>query len=125
MSKSINLIQHKLFQKQCDLLLEDQNVRFAGFLDHMGNLMAGKFKDGVVPLHDELERQKLYLEIVLRERTLQDFDYDLGSVDFSVSRRAKIAMFTFQFSDHILFVSTEINVNLDKTAQKIRSVCEI
>lgn len=125
MSKSINLIQHKLFQKQCDLLLEDQNVRFAGFLDYMGNLMAGKFKDGIIPLHDELERQKLYLEITLRERTLQDFDYDLGSVDFSVSRRAKVTMFTFQFKNHILFVSTEINVNLDKTAQKIRSVCEI
>jgi len=125
MSKSINLIQHKLFQNQCDLLLEDQNVRFAGFLDYMGNLIAGKFKDGIVPLHDELERQKIYLEIVLRERTLQDFDFDLGSIDFSVSRGAKITMFTFQFKDHILFVSTEININLDEIAQKIRSVCEI
>ena len=125
MSKSINLAQHHLFQKQCDLLLKDPKVRFAGFLDNMGNLMAGSFKDGIIPLHDELERQKLYLEIVLRERTLQEFDYDLGSVDFSISRRAKVAMFTFQFKNYFLVVSTEINVNLHKTAQKIKSVCGI
>ena len=125
MSKSINLIEHKLFQKQCDLLLENPNIRFAGFLDNMGNLIAGRFKEGLTPLHDELERQKLYLEIVLREKMLQEFDYDLGSVDFSISRRAKVTMFTFQFEDHFLFVSTEIKVDLDKTAQEIRSICEI
>jgi len=125
MLKAINLVQHELFQKQCDLLLDDQSVRFAGFIDNMGNLIAGKFKDGITPFHDELARQKLYLEIVLRERTLQDFDYDLGSVDFSVSRRSKITIFTFQFKDNVLFVSTEVNVNLDETAQKIRSICEI
>ena len=125
MLKSINLIEHKLFQKQCDLLLENPNVRFAGFLDNMGNLIAGHFKEGLTPLHDELERQKLYLEIVLREKMLQEFDYDLGSVDFSISRRAKVTMFTFQFKDHFLFVSTEIKVDLDKTAQEIRSICEI
>ncbi len=55
----------------------------------------------------------------------QDFDYGLGLVDFSVSRRAKITISTFQFKDHILYVSTEINVKLDETTQKIRSVCEI
>lgn len=125
MSKSINLIQHKLFQKQCDLLLEDPLVRFAGFLDNMGNLIAGRFKDGITPLNDELERQKLYLEIVLREKTLKEFNYDLGSVDFTVSRRAKITMFTFQFDDNILFVSTENTLDLDKTAQKIRNICGI
>lgn len=125
MLKSINLTEHNLFQKQCDLLLEDPEIRFAGFLDNMGNLMAGRFKDGIIPLHDELERQKLYLEIVLRERTLQEFDYDLGSVDFTVSRRSKVTMFTFQFKDHVIFVSTEIKVDLDKTAHRIRSVCGI
>lgn len=125
MSKSIDLIEYHLFQKQCSLLLEDPKVRFAGFLDSMGNLIAGKFKEGITPLHDELERQKLYLEIVLREKTLQEFDYDLGTIEFTVSRRSKVTVFTFQFNDHILFVSTEINVDLDETAQKIRNICGI
>ncbi len=125
MSKSINVTQHRLFQKQCDLLLEIPNTRFAGFLDSMGNLIAGRFKENIVPLHDESERQKFYLEIVLREKTLQDFDYDLGSADFSVSRRTKITVFTFPIKDKILFVTTEVNVELDKMAQQIRSVCEI
>jgi len=125
MLKSINRTQHKLFQKQCDLLLEDQSIRFVEFLDIMGNLIAGGFKDGITPFHDELERQRLYLEIVLREKILQDFDYDLGTVDFSVSRRTKINIFTFPFKNYVLFVSTEINLELDKIAQKIRNVCGI
>ena len=48
---------------------------------------------------------------------LQGFDYDLGLVDFSVSRRAKITIFTFQLGSHSLCF-TEINVKLDETAQK-------
>jgi len=37
MLKSVNLIHYELFQKQCDLLLKDQDVRFVGFLDNMEN----------------------------------------------------------------------------------------
>lgn len=125
MYQSVNLLEYKLCHKKCELLLKEPEIRFAGFLDEMGNLIAGGFKDGVVPLHDETERRKLHMETVLREKIGQEFDYDLGSVEFSSSRRKKVVTFTFPFDEKFLLVSTQLDVDIDKTAQKIVNICRI
>jgi len=91
----------------------------------MGSLIAGGFKDGVTPFHDESERRKLYIETVLVIKTTQEFDYDLGSVDYIATRRKKVITFTFDLDDRILFVSTESNVDIEKTAQKIIRICGV
>jgi len=105
--------------------LQEPEIRFAGFLDPMGNLIAGGFREGVTPLNEESERLKLHIEIILRVKTEQDFDYDLGTVEYSASRRKKVITFTFAFDDKVLFVSTETNVEIEKTAQKIMKICGI
>ena len=119
MLQSVNLKEYHLCHQKCNLLLEESEIRFAGFLDSMGNLIAGGFKDNVTPLHDESERRKLHIETVLGIKTTQEFDYDLGSVDYIASRRKKVITFTFALNDKVLFVSTESNVDIEKTAQKI------
>ncbi len=125
MLQSINLNEYQLHHQKCGLILQEPEIRFAGFLDYMGNLIAGGFKDGVTPLHDESERRKLYIEIVLGVRTTQEFDYHLGSVDYIAARRKKIITFTFALNDKVLFVSTKSNVDIEKTAQKIIKICGI
>ena len=42
----------------CEKLVTEPEIRFAGFLDMMGNLVAGKFKEGIEPLKDDDERKK-------------------------------------------------------------------
>ncbi len=125
MSKSVNLLEYQLYHRKCDLLLQETEIRFAGFLDLMGNLIAGGFREGITPLDEESERLKLHMETILRVKTEQDFDYDLGTVEYSVSRRKKVITFTFAFDDKVLFVSTETNVEIEKTAQKIMKICSI
>ncbi len=105
--------------------MQETEIRFAGFLDPMGNLIAGGFKEGVTPLDEDSERLKLHIETVLRIKTEQDFDYDLGTVEYSVSRRKKVITFTFSLDGKVLFVSTETNVEIEKTAQKIMKICSI
>lgn len=119
MFQSVKLKEYFLYHKKCDLLLKETEIRFACFLDPLGNLIAGGFKDGVIPLHDESERQKLQIETVLRSKTEQEFDYDLGKVEYSVSRRKKVITYTFDFGEKILFVSSELDVDIENTAQKI------
>ncbi len=125
MLQSVNLKEYQLHHQKCGLILQEPEIRFAGFLDYMGNLIAGGFKDGITPLHDESERRKLYLEIVLGVKTTQEFDYHLGSVDYIAARRKKVITFTFALNDKILFVSTKSNVDIEKTAQKIIKICGI
>lgn len=125
MLQSVKLLEYQLFHKTCKLLLKEPEIRFSGFLDPMGNLIAGGFKKGIKPLHDESERRKLYMQIVLRTKTRQDFDYDLGSVGYAIARRKKVVTFTFQVNGTVLFVSTQPNIDLDNTAQKIMKICGI
>ena len=119
MLQSVNLKEYQLYHEKCNLILQEPEIRFAGFLDSMGNLIAGEFKDGIIPFHDESERRKLYIETVLGIKTAQEFDYDLGSVDYIAARRKKVITFTFALNDKVLFVSTESNIDIEKTAQKI------
>ncbi len=125
MLQSVNLKEYRLCRRKCNLLLREHEIRFAGFLDTMGNLIAGGFKDGITPLHDESERRKLHIMMVLGIKTSQDFDYDLGSVDYIAVRRKKVITFTFVLADQVLFVSAELNVDIEKTAQKIINICGI
>jgi len=123
MFQSVNLKEYQLYRHKCNLLLQESEIRFTGFLDAMGNLISGGFKNDVIPLHDESERRKLHIETVLGIKTKQEFDYDLGSVDYIATRRKKVITFTFTLDDRVLFVSTETNVNIEKTAQKIIQIC--
>ena len=111
--------------QKCEVLLKEPEIRFAGFLDMMGNLVVGSFRDGVKPLKNEDERKKMFIEVVLRIRTRQEFDDNLGPVDYAAARRQKVVTFTFLLEDKVLFVSAEPDVDIDKTAYKIMDLCSI
>lgn len=124
MSKQESL--HDKFTRKCDLLLEEDDIRFAGLLNSMGNLVAGGFKKGVEPLKDEVERKKMFMEAVLRVRTRQDFDDNLGPVRYAASRRDAVVMMTFPvLNDHVLLISAEPHVDIDSTAKNIMNRCEL
>jgi len=124
-SQSVNLVEYRLYHKKCGLLLKLPEIRFAGFLNSMGNLIAGGFKEGILALNDESERQKLHIQTVLRGKIEQEFNYDLGSVVYSATRRNKVVTFTFPIDGKVLFVSTQLNVDIEKTANKIIEISGI
>ncbi len=125
MLQSVNLKEYQLYHQKCNLLLQESEIRFAGFLNPMGNLIAGGFKENISPLNDESERRQLHIKAVLDLKTTHDFDFDLGSVDYIAVRRKKVITFTFELDDRVLFVSTELHIDIEKTAQKIIKICGI
>jgi hypothetical protein len=111
--------ENQSYQQKCDLLIKEPEIRFAGFLDFMGNLVVGKFREDVMPLKNEDERKKMFIEAVLRIRTRQDFDENLGRVEYAAARRTNVVTFTFLVDDKVLFVSADPDVDIDVTARKI------
>ena len=111
--------ENKTDQQRCQSILELPEIRFAGFLDYMGNLIEGDFKDGLCPMKDEPERKKMFVEAVLRIRTRQDFDDKLGPVEYASARRKNVVTMTIPFDDKVLFVSAAPDADIDKTARKI------
>ena len=111
--------ESKTDQQRCQSILKLPEIRFAGFLDYMGNLIVGDFKPGLSPLKDEYERKKMFVEAVLRIRTRQDFDDKLGAVEYASARRKNVVTMTIPFSEKVLFISAEPDVDIDKIARKI------
>ena len=108
----------------CEKLVTEPEIRFAGFLDMMGNLVAGKFKEGIEPLKDDDERKKMFIEAVLRIRTRQEFDENLGPVKYAAARREKVVTMTFLIGKTVLFISANPDIKIDDTAGKILGILE-
>ena len=113
------------YEEKCKNLLKDSDIRFAGLINHMGHLVAGGMKQGITPLEDEADMRKLYMELILRVSTRKEFDYSLGPVEYSASRRKNAVMLSFPIDNKVLLVSTNINVNIDEIAKKIKKICGI
>ena len=64
----------------------------------------------------------MFIEAVLRIRTRQDFDDNLGAVEYAAARRANVVTLTFLVNGMVLFVSAEPDVDIDQTARKIQSL---
>jgi hypothetical protein len=112
----------KKLEQTCENLVNEPEIRFAGFLDMMGNLIAGKFKPGIEPLKDDSDRKKMFIEAVLRVRTRQEFDENLGPVKYAAARREKVVTLTFLVDNTVLFISANPDIDIDDTAKKILGI---
>jgi len=109
-------------KNNCEKLLKEPEIRFAGILDPMGNLVAGGFRSDVEPLKDDAERKKLFMEVVLRQKTREEFDYNLGPVEYAAARRKNVVIMIFPIEKNVLFISAEKNIEIDPTAAKIMEI---
>lgn len=107
------------YQKQCKKILSEPEIRFVGIISEMGKLIAGDFKKGIIPLEDDSERQKIYMELALRVVTRREFDSSMGRVKYSASRREKVVVMSFPLKNCILMVVAEPSVSIDRLAYRI------
>jgi len=114
--------EYSIFQQKCDLLLKEDEIRFAGLINSMGKLVAGGPKEGTDQLKDEAELQKMFLELALRVSMRMEFDYSLGPVKYSASRREKAVMMSFPINNNVLLVIIDPLIDIDKFAQKVLKI---
>jgi len=113
------------FDQKCMILLKEPEIRFAGLVSPMGHLVAGGMKEGLKPLEDDADMRKLYMELILRVSTRQEFDQTLGIVEYSASRREKAVVMSFPIGNKVLLISANTDVNIDETAKKIKKIAGI
>ena len=119
-----NNINETLYEQKLDEIFEEKDIRFAGFVDIDGNLIKGKFREGIIPFETDEEQQKIFRELAYRVSTRKHFDYSMGSVKYSASRRERLVMMSFPLKNSILLITTEPNVNIDRIAYRIIQILE-
>jgi hypothetical protein len=114
-----NEIPESLFKQILDEIFSEKEIRFAGFVNMKGNLDEGKFREDIIPFENDDEQQQIFRELALRISTRKKFDYSMGAVKYSASRREKVVMMSFPLKNTSLLITAEPNVNIDRLAYKI------
>ncbi len=115
----VNDIPERLFKQKLDEILSEQEIRFAGFVNMQGELVEGQFREDVVPFENDEDQKRVFRELAVRISTRKNFDFSMGAVKYSASRREKLVMMSFPLKNIILLITTEPNVNIDRLAYKI------
>lgn len=93
--------------RKCNELLNDDQIRFAGIINKLGNLIAGGFKDGISPFMPEEHLRMMYMQMVLEISMRKDFDVSLGEINYITALRNKALMISLPIDDHLLLISAE------------------
>lgn len=109
----------KMFDEKINDILKEKEVRFVGIIDSEGNLLKECFRKGLVPFENDEEQKKIFQELAVRVSTRKKFDYSMGRVKYSASRREKLVMMSFPIDGYILLITADPHVNIDRLAYKI------
>ena len=115
---SVDVPENTFVEKLTQILLEKE-IRFAGFVDLSGKLVEGRLREGIIPFENDEEQQQIFRELALRVSTRKNFDYSMGAVKYSASRREKLVMMSFPLKKSILLITADPHVNIDRLAYKI------
>ena len=112
-----DILQNRIFEQKCNLLLNEKEIRYVGIINKMGSQMAGGYKSTITPLVDE-EEHKICLEHTLEIMLTRDLDEALGSIDSIVTKRKKVMMITIPMRDFSLLISAEKSGDSEKIIKK-------
>lgn len=87
----------------------------------MGKKIAGNFKEGVTSLLPDIENQRMYVQLTLEYLMRKDFDKQLGSVDYIVSRRTNVTMISIPTKEYLVLISAERDVDAQDIVRHVNS----
>ena len=99
-------------------ILSLPEIRFVGVINNMGNLILGEYKKGIVPIA-EIDQYKMCMEHALELFMKKDLDGTLGSLDYIVSKRKKVAIITIPVRDYLVLISTESGAKIEPIIDEI------
>lgn len=110
-----------LYTKKCDKLLKESEIRFAGIVDKDGKLIAGGFKEGLVPYEGDETKLQSFFDFVSKASIRKEFDESLGPINYIAARRDKAVLVSFPFpiTNILLLISAEPSVNIENLAKKV------
>ena len=119
---ALHVEEYSFLEERCNEMLKDNQIRFTGIINKMGNLVAGGFGQGIEPFQNDAKQRMLYMQMVLEISMRSDFDSVLGKVNYTASNRNKALMITVPFEDKIILVSSIPDASTERIVAKINTV---
>src|SRR5215510_3088193 len=109
------------YGKVCnDIMNLDPQIRFAGICDDTGEIKYGGHRNGVTNLLSPEETKKSNLQALARWGLRNSLSPKIGKGKYAMAEYEKIKRITMPIGDdHLLLVTTEVNVEHDKLIKNI------
>ncbi len=110
-----------IYDIRCKDLLDDDEIRFAGIINEVGDLIYGGFKKGIVPLESDQTKLESFMRFVSEISLRKEYDSSLGPINYLVARRDKAVLISFPFplSRILLLISAEPSVDIENLASRV------
>lgn len=110
------------YDKKCQEILEEPEIRFAALLNEFGDILAGGYKQEIVSELSEERFRAIRKELASRVTKRKTDDQELGHVKYSASRRENVVIISFPIFDHAVMIIAESHINIDRFAYRIISI---
>ena len=106
------------YEPKCQEILKQKKIRFAGIIDENGKLLAGGFKEDIIPLENDKKKLESFIEFVSMVSIRKEYDDSLGPINYLAARRDKLVLVSFPFpiTKVVLLISAEPTVNIEEIA---------
>lgn len=94
-------------ENKCHKLLRNDEIRFVGMINSMGNLIFEGFSRCVDLLENDQKRKQLYIQITLEISMRKDFDDALGKINHITTHRDNVLMIAIPINNHVLLISAK------------------
>jgi hypothetical protein len=100
----------------------DRSIRFVGILNNRGEVIEGESKQGIEPLLDGTDEQKMYIHSLTNLTMMQSYSDRLGMVRYSLTEHEKVTLMTFPLRDGIFCLSAMPKAYMNKIGDKVMKV---
>ena len=114
-------INYDIYDKKCQKMLDENEIRFAGIINEDGKLVSGGFKKDITPLENDEAKLKSFMEFVSKVTIRKEYDESLGPINYLAARRDKAVLVSFPFpiSKFVLLISANPSVDIEQLAKKV------
>jgi hypothetical protein len=84
-------LSEELLSDICEqIVVLDKSIRFAGIANNMGSLVVTAYRQNLAPLMTRDETSQYAMQAVLRAATREDFEINLGRLQYSIGKYEKL-----------------------------------
>ena len=101
-------------EKKCNQILKNDNIKFVGVINSLGNLIAGGFKKDTTMIGTENLQKMMYMQLKLDLDMRKEYDELYGPVSYVLSKRRHAEKFTIPIGNYMILLITDLNFDLAK-----------
>ena len=109
-------------ENKCHSLLNNDEIRFVGIINRMGNIISGGFSEEVDLLETDEKRRKLYMQTALEISMRADFNDTLGRINYIATNRDNVLVITIPMNNHIILISAKPTSKVEQIITKVHAL---